>query len=204
MPYAASRAGDLRIISKAQWDKDGQEGYEKRPAGTGSYRYVGREPGLSVSFERIDNHWNKEKPAFKELVFRLAREEVDPARTHPVRRGPHRRPASRAAEGRAQARHEDLLVVVPGRLDDRVPRRPVLHAQRPGVQAGGGLDQEAGAAGAQHGHQPQGAAQDGVRRQGPPHLCDGLVREVRRLQPGVEEPVRPDVRLQPDEGRRSS
>jgi ABC-type transport system substrate-binding protein len=75
MPYAASRAGDLRIVSKAQWDKDGQEGYEKRPAGTGSYRYVGREPGLSVSFERIDNHWNKEKPAFKELVFRLAREE---------------------------------------------------------------------------------------------------------------------------------
>ena len=75
MPYAASRAGDLRIISKAQWDKEGQEGYEKRPAGTGSYRYVGRQPGLSVSFERVDNHWSREKPAFKELVFRLAREE---------------------------------------------------------------------------------------------------------------------------------
>jgi peptide/nickel transport system substrate-binding protein len=75
MPYAASRAGDLRIVSKAQWDKEGQEGFEKRPAGTGSYRYVGREPGLSVSFERVDNHWKGEKPAFKELVFRLAREE---------------------------------------------------------------------------------------------------------------------------------
>jgi peptide/nickel transport system substrate-binding protein len=75
MPYAASRAGDLRIVSKAQWDKEGQEGFEKRPAGTGSYRYVGREPGLSVSFERADNHWKGEKPAFKELVFRLAREE---------------------------------------------------------------------------------------------------------------------------------
>jgi len=75
MPYAASRAGDLRIISKAQWDKEGLEGYEKRPAGTGSYRYVGRQPGLSVSFERADSHWAGEKPAFKELVFRLAREE---------------------------------------------------------------------------------------------------------------------------------
>ncbi|RPH80841.1 MAG: ABC transporter substrate-binding protein, partial [Candidatus Rokuibacteriota bacterium] len=75
MPYAASRAGDLRIVSKAQWDKEGQEGYEKQPAGTGSYRYVGRQPGLSVSYERIDNHWRGEKPAFKELVFRLAREE---------------------------------------------------------------------------------------------------------------------------------
>jgi peptide/nickel transport system substrate-binding protein len=75
MPYAASRAGDLRIVSRAQWDKEGLEGFEKRPAGTGSYRYVGRQPGLSVSFERVDNHWKGEKPAFKELVFRLAREE---------------------------------------------------------------------------------------------------------------------------------
>lgn len=76
LAYAASRAGDLRIASKAQWDKEGQEGFDKRPAGTGSYRYVGRQPGLSVSFERIDNHWAKEKPHYKELTFRLAREEA--------------------------------------------------------------------------------------------------------------------------------
>ncbi len=75
LPYAVSRAGDLRIVSKAQWDKEGQEGFDKRPAGTGSYRYVGRQPGLSVTFERVDNHWGGEKPAFKQLEFRLAREE---------------------------------------------------------------------------------------------------------------------------------
>jgi ABC-type transport system substrate-binding protein len=74
MPYAVSRAGDLRMVSKAQWDKEGPEGFDKRPAGTGSYRYVGRQPGLSVTYERVDNHW-RDKPAFKELVFRLAREE---------------------------------------------------------------------------------------------------------------------------------
>ena len=74
MPYAASRAGDLRIVSKTQWDKEGLEGFEKRPAGTGSYRYAGRQPGLSITFERVDNHW-REKPAFKQLEFRLAREE---------------------------------------------------------------------------------------------------------------------------------
>src|SRR5437660_7462611 len=73
MPYAASRAGDLRIVSKAQWDKEGLEGFEKRPAGTGSYRYVGRQPGLSITFERGDNHYRREKPALKELEFRLAR-----------------------------------------------------------------------------------------------------------------------------------
>ena len=75
MPYAASRAGDLRIVSKAQWDKEGLEGFDKRPAGTGSYRYAGRKPGLSITFERVDNHYRGEKPAFKELEFRLAREE---------------------------------------------------------------------------------------------------------------------------------
>jgi ABC-type transport system substrate-binding protein len=56
------------------WDKEGLEGFEKRPAGTGSYRYAGRQPGLSITFERVDNHW-REKPAFKQLEFRLAREE---------------------------------------------------------------------------------------------------------------------------------
>ncbi len=45
MPYAASRAGDLRIVSKAQFDKEGLEGLDKRPAGTGSYRYVGPAAG---------------------------------------------------------------------------------------------------------------------------------------------------------------
>ena len=75
LPYAVSRAGDLRMVSKAQWDKEGIEGFDKRPAGTGSYRYVGRQQGLSVTYERVDNHWKGEKPAFKELVFRLAREE---------------------------------------------------------------------------------------------------------------------------------
>src|SRR4029453_2875480 len=50
LPYAVSRAGDLRMVSKAQWDKEGIEGFDKRPAGTGSYRYVGRQPGLSLTF----------------------------------------------------------------------------------------------------------------------------------------------------------
>ena len=76
MPYAASRAGDLRLVSKAQWDKEGVEGLDKRPAGTGSYRYLGRQPGLSIAFERVDNHWGGEKPDFQELEMRVVREEA--------------------------------------------------------------------------------------------------------------------------------
>src|SRR5438128_2723915 len=53
LAYAVSRAGDLRIVSKAQWDKEGLEGLDRRPAGTGAYRYAGRKPGLSITYERV-------------------------------------------------------------------------------------------------------------------------------------------------------
>jgi peptide/nickel transport system substrate-binding protein len=76
IPYAVSRAGDLRMVSKAQWDKEGLEGFDKRPAGTGSYRYLDRKLGLSISYERVDQHWAGEKPDFKELEIRLVPEET--------------------------------------------------------------------------------------------------------------------------------
>jgi peptide/nickel transport system substrate-binding protein len=74
MPYLVSRCCDLRIVSKAQWDKEGPEGFDKRPAGTGSYRYLDRKLGYSISYERVDKHWAGEKPDFKELEIRLAPE----------------------------------------------------------------------------------------------------------------------------------
>src|SRR5215471_14357266 len=76
MLYAASRCGDLRIVSKAQWDKEGLEGFEKRPAGTGSYRYVTREVGQFIRFERVENHWAGERPAFPELEIRFVPEDT--------------------------------------------------------------------------------------------------------------------------------
>jgi len=75
IPYITSRASELRIVSKAQWDQEGLEGFEKRPAGTGSYRYVGRKTGISVEYARVDNHWG-EKPDFKELEIRIVPEET--------------------------------------------------------------------------------------------------------------------------------
>jgi len=62
LPYALSRSGDLRMVSKAQWDKEGLEGFEKRPAGTGSYQYVSRQLGRSIVFERVENQPNSPRP----------------------------------------------------------------------------------------------------------------------------------------------
>jgi ABC-type transport system substrate-binding protein len=74
IPYLTSRCCDLRIVSKAQWDREGLEGFDKRPAGTGSYRYLDRKLGLSITYERVDKHWSGERPDFKELEIRLVPE----------------------------------------------------------------------------------------------------------------------------------
>jgi len=76
MPYAASRAGDLRMLSKAQWEREGLAGVDKWPVGTGSYRYVKRHLGQSILLERVERHWRGETPDFKELEIRLVREDV--------------------------------------------------------------------------------------------------------------------------------
>ena len=89
MPYAASRSGELRIVSKAQWDKEGLEGFEKRPAGTGSYQYVTRQVGQFIRFERVENHWGGERPDFPELEIRFVPEDATQAGDFAQRRGAH-------------------------------------------------------------------------------------------------------------------
>ena len=54
----------------------GLEGFDKRPAGTGSYRYVERKLGKSILFARVDNHWRGKKPEFPELEIRISREDA--------------------------------------------------------------------------------------------------------------------------------
>ncbi|MDH3286586.1 MAG: ABC transporter substrate-binding protein [Betaproteobacteria bacterium] len=74
--FAFSRSGDLRMSSKAQWDKEGIEGLDKQPAGTGPFQYVGRKTGLNILFKRADKHWSDNKVDYEELEFRIAREEA--------------------------------------------------------------------------------------------------------------------------------
>jgi peptide/nickel transport system substrate-binding protein len=74
--FSFARSGDLRMASKAQWDKEGIDGLDKRPAGTGPFEYVGRQTGLNIVFKRNDKHWSGNKVEFEELEFRIAREEA--------------------------------------------------------------------------------------------------------------------------------
>jgi ABC-type oligopeptide transport system substrate-binding subunit len=76
MMFGVSRSGDLRLTSKAQWDKEGVEGIDKNPAGTGPFIYDGRKTGLNITYKRNPNHWSGNKVEYEELEFRIAREEA--------------------------------------------------------------------------------------------------------------------------------
>ena len=67
--------GTSGIVSKAQWDAEGVEGYAKRMVGTGSWQYVDRILGQNVLGERVVDHWRK-TPEFEELEMLLTAEEA--------------------------------------------------------------------------------------------------------------------------------
>ena len=71
--HLATRVGNFVMINKAQWDAEGEEGMERKPAGTAPYQFVERKLAESVLYERIENHW-RHTPDFKELLLRLAPE----------------------------------------------------------------------------------------------------------------------------------
>jgi peptide/nickel transport system substrate-binding protein len=74
--HQVSTSWDGVMLSKAQFDKEGQEGFAAKPAGTGPYQFVERRIGTAVSFERVPYaHW-RIRPDFKELEFLIVREEL--------------------------------------------------------------------------------------------------------------------------------
>ena len=73
--YESGRAGAARVLSKALWDAEGKDGYQKRPTGTGSYQWIKRIPGNSTLAERVENHW-RHTPDFKEIRVLFTAEEA--------------------------------------------------------------------------------------------------------------------------------
>ncbi len=90
--YIAPSGGGL-MTSKAQYDSaggsedangdgkpDGDVAYEEEMIGTGPYRYTGREFGVNVTYERLDDHWRRggkdglAAPSFEKVDLRWIRE----------------------------------------------------------------------------------------------------------------------------------
>ena len=70
-------AGDLYMLSKAQFDSEGMDAIDDRPAGTGHYRYLERMPGLGVSYEQAETeHWDGATPDFPEFELKFITEDA--------------------------------------------------------------------------------------------------------------------------------
>ena len=80
MPAILSRGfggGEVIMLSAAQIEKEGYEGLDEKPAGTGSYQYGGRDIGQRIWFERAAQpHWRGETPDFEEVEIRWVREDL--------------------------------------------------------------------------------------------------------------------------------
>ena len=69
--------GEVLMLSKQQFDTEGVEGFDARPAGTGSYQFLGRESGQGIWFEKAPQpHWRGENPDFQEVELRWVREDL--------------------------------------------------------------------------------------------------------------------------------
>ena len=69
--------GEIMMLSKNQFDTVGIEGFDEKPAGTGSYMYGGRSQGQNIWFEKAPQpHWRGENPDFQEVELRWVREDL--------------------------------------------------------------------------------------------------------------------------------
>ncbi len=69
--------GEVLMLSQKQFESEGLEGFDARPAGTGSYMYGGREIGQGLWFEKAPGtHWRGENPDFQEVELRWVREDL--------------------------------------------------------------------------------------------------------------------------------
>ena len=68
--FCRAGRGSMMIYSMAQWDAEGPEGYDQRPAGTGHYQVAERRTGEGVVYERVERHWSGTNAGFTELEFR--------------------------------------------------------------------------------------------------------------------------------------
>jgi ABC-type transport system substrate-binding protein len=72
--FSNAGRGSLVIYSKAQFDAEGIGGYETAPAGSGPFKYEGRETGQSIRFSNIKDHWTGVTAEFDEIEFRWVSE----------------------------------------------------------------------------------------------------------------------------------
>ncbi|NIA69360.1 ABC transporter substrate-binding protein [Pelagibius litoralis] len=66
--------GSLVIYSKAQFDAEGLEGYDTKPAGSGPLQYASRDVGRGLNFEKVEGHWSGTDVGYDRLELEFVAE----------------------------------------------------------------------------------------------------------------------------------
>ncbi len=72
--FAHGGRGIMVIYSKAQYEAEGIEGYDRRPAGTGHFEFASRSIGEGVVFSAVSDHWSGTDATVSELAIRYVSE----------------------------------------------------------------------------------------------------------------------------------
>lgn len=76
LQHLLSSGNDLYMLSAAQFDSEGPEGWTRKPVGTGPYEFVERKPGQSLLYKRAEGkHW-RVTPDFDELQLLFVPEDA--------------------------------------------------------------------------------------------------------------------------------
>jgi peptide/nickel transport system substrate-binding protein len=77
LPHLLSRLGatDGAVIPKAYFEQVGADGFAAEPMGSGPYRLAEYNPGASMVFERVENHWRVGTPRYERIEFLAVPEE---------------------------------------------------------------------------------------------------------------------------------
>ena len=73
--HASGIEGNLAFVSKAQYEAEGDAGLEQKAAGTNGWRFVDRNVGQNILYERVEDHW-RQTPEFKEMIFLFNQEDA--------------------------------------------------------------------------------------------------------------------------------
>jgi dipeptide transport system substrate-binding protein len=102
------------VVPKAYMEKVGQEGFIKKPIGTGPYKLVDYELNSRIVLARNDAYWGP-KPAMKNVTFEIIKD-----------------PSARVAA--IQSRQVDLTLNVPVREAERLKHNPNFKAELDPIQ----------------------------------------------------------------------
>lgn len=72
-PFAITGFG-MFVLPKKYIEEKGEKYFQENPIGTGPWKFVKRDPGASIEYEAVPNHW-RITPAFQKLIIKLVPEE---------------------------------------------------------------------------------------------------------------------------------